>query len=61
MGFIYWMEHAPNPWVRGIAIVVTGAFAYFYRDQPGVPPESEWLGMYGQCGSDQDDPYEHWY
>lgn len=57
---IYWIEHVPNPWVRGVAIVVTAAFAYFYRDEPGVPPQHEWIGHYGMCNGDADE-FDHWY
>lgn len=45
---IYWIEHAPNPWVRAAAIVVLGAIAYFYPEDTSVPMDS-WLGGYGSC------------
>lgn len=50
---IYWIEHAPNPWVRAIAIAIIGGVAYFeYTSGANLGP---WLGGYGACN---DDPYD---
>lgn len=55
---LYWIEHAPNPWVRAVAIIIIGTIAYFYRDD-GAPQE-QWLGGWGVCNSYSDE-YDHWY
>ena len=49
MGFIYWMEVAPNPWVRGVAIVIIGGIAYFYGESGAG---QQWSGGYGRCTED---------
>jgi len=44
---IYWIEHAPNPWVRAIALAVIGGIAIF--DYYNAPDIGMWLGGYGAC------------
>ena len=51
MGFIYWIDAAPNPWVRAIAIAVIGTYYYFYGSQ--APEQQYWEGPYGVCTSDR--------
>lgn len=51
---IYWTEVGGNPWVRAIAIIVTGALYYFYREDAPVDIEL-WAEPYGRCS--EDDPF----
>lgn len=57
---LYWIEVVPNPWVRGIAIAITGtawAVAYFYEQT--APPIEAWTWAYGVCsGLDDGNNYE---
>lgn len=54
MGFIYWIDAAPNPWVRAIAIVIIGGYYYFYADD--AIDQSQWIGHWGVCWIDPDNP-----
>ena len=47
---IYWIEHAPNPWVRAVAVGILGGIAVFnWWSGANVPNIATWLGGYGAC------------
>ncbi len=54
MGFIYWIDGVPNPWVRAIAVIVIGGYYYFYGQD--APDMSDWVGPWGVCYIDIDNP-----
>lgn len=50
VGTIYWIEHAPNPWVRAVAVTILGGIALFnWWSGAGTPNMAMWLGGYGAC------------